>query len=222
MKKVLALILAVMMIFASLAVNVSAANATETAPEDIYVPSEASSNKYKQLLDLEVIQIDQAMLTFDAQSGTFYDKVNVYGEDGKFELKSGITGVYYMIPDNFGGVNTNLVPGRFVILPQVVAPAGKVFDGWYCYYDGEIYSAGSKYEVPGKVLEDGKYADPLTTFGGVIEFVAFYSPAPVEGDIFSKIITTLIGLIAEAFPDLFAKLGMTADDIVALVGGLFN
>ena len=205
MKKVLALLLAVMMLFGSLSVNVSAATTD-------YKPSVASKDLYDTLLQTEVIKLDQAVLAFDVQNGTFYGEVNVY-EGGKFQNKSNVTGVYYMIPNNSAGSNTNLVPGRYIILPQVVAPTGKVFDGWYCYYDDELYSAGSKYIIPG----DSKTG--VSAFDGVIEFVAFYSPAPVEKDIFATIISTLIGLVAGLIAPM---LGMTEDELVALVGGLFN
>ena len=202
MKKVLALLLAVMMLFGSLSVNASAA-VTD------YKPSEASTALYTTLKQTGVINLDQAVIAFDVQNGTFYGKMNVY-EGGKFQAMDGVTGVYYMIPDNVNSLNTNLVPGRYVILPQVVAPTGKTFDGWYCYYDDELYSAGSKYVIP---------AEGVGAFGGVIEFVAFYSPAPVEKDIFATIISTLIGLVAGLIAPM---LGMTEDELVTLVGGLFN
>ena len=205
MKKVLALLLAVMMLFSTLAFSSSAAKTN-------YKPSEASTALYTTLKQTGVINLDQAVLAFDAQNGTFFGKVNVY-EGGKFQQMTGVTGVYYMIPDNINSLNTNLVPGRYVILPQVIAPVGKTFDGWYCYYDEEIYSAGSKFVIPG-------HADiGVSEFDGVIEFVAFYSPAPVEKDIFATIISVLIGIVA---PLIAPLLGMTEDEILALVGGLFN
>ena len=205
MKKVLALVLAVMMLFGSLSVNASAAITD-------YKPSEASIAKYTTLKQTGVINSDQAILAFDAQNGTFFGTLNVY-EGGKFQSLDDVTGVYYMIPDNINSFNTNLIPGRYVILPQVVAPVGKTFDGWYCYYDDELYSAGSKYIIPG----DAKFG--VSSFEGVIEFVAFYSPAPVEKDIFATIITTLVGLVAGLIAPM---IGMSEEELVALVSGLFN
>ena len=205
MKKVLALVLAVMMLFGSMSLNASAAVTN-------YKPSDASLAKYTTLKQTGVINPDQAILAFDVQNGTFFDKVNVY-EGGKFQSVAGVTGVYYMIPDNINSVNTNLIPGRYVILPLVTAPTGKTFDGWYCYYDDELYSAGSKFIIPG----DAEFG--VSSFDGVIEFVAFYSPAPIEKDIFATIISTLIGLVAGLIAPM---IGMTEDELVALVGGLFN
>ena len=205
MKKVLALVLAVMMLFGSMSLNASAAVTN-------YKPSDASLAKYTTLKQTGVINPDQAILAFDVQNGTFFDKVNVY-EGGKFQSVAGVTGVYYMIPDNINSVNTNLIPGRYVILPLVTAPTGKTFDGWYCYYDDEVYSAGSKFIIPG----DAEFG--VSSFDGVIEFVAFYSPAPIEKDIFATIISTLIGLVAGLIAPM---IGMTEDELVALVGGLFN
>ncbi len=209
MKKVLALVLAVMMLFGSMSINASAA-VTD------YKPSEASIAKYTSLKKAGVIKSDQAILAFDAQNGTFYGELNVYDskEETGFRTETGVTGVYYMIPDNLGSFNTNLVPGRYVILPQVIAPTGKVFDGWYSYYDDAIFSAGSKYIIPGDSNVGAE-----DTFKGVLEFVAFYSPAPVEKDIFATIITTLVGLVAGLIAPL---IGMEEEELVALVSGLFN
>lgn len=205
MKKVLALVLAVMMLFGSMSINASAAITD-------YTPSEASKAKYTTLLQTGVINTDQALLAFDVQNGTFFGKVDVY-EGGEFKSKDGVTGVYYMVPNNKASLNSNLIPGRYVILPQVTAPANKTFDGWYCYYDDELYSAGSKYVIPGNAQVG------VSEYGGVIEFVAFYSPAPIEKDIFATIISTLVGLVAGLIAPM---IGMSEEELVALVGGLFN
>lgn len=200
MKKVLAVLLSVMMLFGALSFSSSAAVTN-------YKPSDASMELYTTLKQTMVIKEDQVLLGFDVQNGTFFGKVNVY-EKGVFEDKEGVTGVYYMVPNNINSANTNLIPGRYVLLPNVVAPTGKTFDGWYCYYDGEMYSAGSKYIIP-------EGADAI----GVIEFVAFYSPAPVEKDIFDTIISTLLGVFSNFISLLFPDLGI---DIGGLLGGLLN
>ena len=85
------------------------------------------------------------------------------------------------------------------MLPSVIPPEGKVFDGWYCYgEDGIIpegnYVAGSKYYIP-------KGADYI----GVIEFFALMSPAPVEDDIFD----TILGVFAKVIESVIAALGIT-------------
>ena len=113
-----------------------------------------------------------------------------------------------MIPDNINSVNTNLIPGRYIILPQVVAPVGSTFDGWHSYYDGEVYSAGSRYIIP-------EGADAI----GVLEFVAFYSPAPVEGDVLTTILNALLGVVNKVVALLFPDLTI---DIGGLLSGLFN
>lgn len=200
MKKVLAVLLSVMMLLGAVSFSISAATTS-------YKPSEDAWDTYSTLRQTQIIKSDQVILAFDVQNGTFYDKVNVY-EGGKFQEKSGVTGVYYMIPDNINSVNTNLIPGRYVILPQVVAPTGSIFDGWYSYYDGEVYSADSRYIIPSG-------ADAI----GVLEFVAFYSPAPVEAGALDGILGALLGVVnkiaALLFPDLNIDLG-------ALLSGLFN
>lgn len=204
MKKVLALLLAVMMIFSALSFSISAVT-TSTGSYEI---SQLTKEKVETYRSNNVLKDDQVMLVFDAQSGTFYGKLNVY--DNGFVEKDGVTGIYYMLPDNTKSVNTNLVPGYYVILPSIIAPVGKTFDGWYCYADGQMYAPGSRYSIP-----EGADAPEL----GAVEFVAFYSPAPVEKDIFSTILTKLVELLAGIIAPM---LGMTEDEFSALVGGLLG
>lgn len=201
MKKVLAVLLTVMMLFGTISFSSSA----DYDPKEAYKASDASEQRYNAFLGNNMINSDQVILAFDALNGTFYSKLNVY--DGKgFKDQSGVTGIYYMCPNNSEDINTNLVPGRYIILPQVTAPAGFVFDGWYSYYDEEIYSPASGYVIP-------KEASRLDV--KVLEFVAVYSPGPVESD--GGILNILLGIVNK-----IAELLNLDIDLAALLSGLFN
>ena len=187
MKKVLAVMLAVMMLFSAMAVSVSAL--TPDATELL-----------RSLRTSKVITNEQVVLSFDLAGGTIKGKVEVYDENEGFVYKEGVTGTYNKVHNNGGQyLASSQTPGHYVVLPSVIPPEGKVFDGWYCYgEDGIIpegnYVAGSKYYIP-------KGADYI----GVIEFFALMSPAPVEGDIFD----TILGVFAKVIESVIAALGIT-------------
>ncbi len=203
MKKVLAVVLAVMMLFSTIAIGASAAtsyNATELL---------------KSLRASKVITDEQVVLSFDLAGGTVFGAVEVYDENEGFVWKEGVTGTYNKVPNNEGQYTTSSqTPGRYVILPSVIPPAGKVFDGWYCYGEEGIipeghYVAGSKYFIP----EGAQYV-------GVIEFFALMSPAPMEGDIFD----TIIGIFVKVLEGIIEAMGITLPegfDLGELLGGLF-
>lgn len=175
MKKILSVILAVMMIFGAVSVSVSAAS--EATTNQIFGGSNPLADKNTQ-----------TVLSFDFNGGknrtsiTYYDtQVGfVVAEPGKY------TGVYYMIPQS----KDTQFPGHFISLPQVTAPSGYVFDGWYCYKDGQTYAAVGNYIIP-------EYSQ-----GSIIEFRAAFSPAEIEADtmdtimgILSKVFGAIIGIL---------------------------
>ena len=170
----------------------------------------------KQLRASKVITDQQVVLSFDLAGGTVADKVEVYDENEGFVWKEGVTGTYNKVPNNGGQYTTSAqTPGHYVILPSVVPPEGKVFDGWYCYgVDGIVpegyYVAGSKYYIP----SGAQYV-------GVIEFFALMSPAPIEG---GGILSTLLGVFASVVEGIVEAMGITLPDgfdIAALLGSLF-
>lgn len=205
MKKVLAVLLSVMMLFGALSFSSSASS---------YVDLE--NDFLKSLRETGVITDEQIVLSFDLQGGTMYGSVLVYDIDNKvFILQEGVTGVYNMIPDNsVAPLKTQQTPGKYVILPQVIPPAGKVFDGWECYADGQTYIANSKYTIPKKY--DG--TEGIIYEHNIIEFAAVYSPAGIEGDIFDTILGVLLGVASQIIGLLFPELDI---DLSGLLSGLF-
>lgn len=202
MKKVLAVVLAVVMLFSTLALGASAL-------------SYNASTLLNQLRAAQVITDQQVVLSFDLAGGTLLGKVEVYDENEGFVWKEGVTGTYNKVPNNEGQYTTSSqTPGRYVILPSVIPPEGKVFDGWYCYGEEGIipsgnYVAGSKYFIP-----DG------AQYVGVIEFFALMSPAPMS----SSFLDTVLNVFVMVLEGLIESMGIKLPegfDIAGLLGNLF-
>lgn len=202
MKKVLAVLLVVVMLFSTIALGASALSYNATT-------------LLNQLRASQVITDEQVVLSFDLAGGTVSGKVEVYDENEGFVWKEGVTGTYNKVPNNSGQYTTNnQTPGRYVILPSVIPPEGKVFDGWYCYGEEGIipsgnYVAGSKYFIP-----DG------AQYVGVIEFFALMSPAPMEGDFLDTILGVFVMVLEGILEAMNIKLP-EGFDIGELLGGLF-
>ena len=178
MKKVLALFLAIMMLFGALSVGASAMD-LETIRQE------------QKLAD------NQAILSFDLNGGTIKGGVRVYTPayydangklvEGTFSWsESYLENMYYMIPEGAG----EQVPGTYVRLPGVTAPSGYVFNGWYCVETNQTHTGNRMYKVPDY------------TGGKVIQFIADYSLEVAEEDemagvfnILVKVFGTIIGLL---------------------------
>ena len=206
MKKVLAVLLSVMMLFAALSFNSSA------APNYGY---DGSDSLILTLRNTGVINERQVVFCFNLQIGTMYGAVPVYDKDHKtFTSTEGVTGRYYMIPDNSqaleGVASSNIhTAGTSIILPSVIAPEGKNFDGWeYINEKGDVSvcTAGSRFIIPKANYE----ANPDEA---LIYFEAVYSTAEIEGDIFAKIISVLITLVS----DFLKPYGINLEE---LIGGI--
>ena len=206
MKKVLAVLLSVVMLFSAFSTCVFAAE---------YAGDRGSL--IDTLRNTGVINSSQVILCFDLQTGTVYGSVPVYNETTKkFEHQEGVTGIYHLVPDNSqtytGTYGSKLhTAGTSVLLPSVIPPSGKVFDGWeYRNSNGDIrvYTAGSRFVIP-----EGDYQ--TYSDKAILYFTALYSPAPIEGDIFDTLLNVLIGVAGK----LFTLLGIDID-ISALLGAL--
>ena len=145
MKKVLAVLLSVVMLFGAFS---TCAFATDNSGD--------RGSLIDTLRTTGVINSSQVILSFDLQSGTVYGSVPVYNvTTKKFEHQEGVTGIYHLIPDNSqtltGTYGSKLhTPGTSVMLPSVVPPEGKVFDGWE-YRNGDdvrVYTASSRFVIP--------------------------------------------------------------------------
>ena len=206
MKKVLAVLLSVVMIFSAFTVSGFAAENTGDRGSLI-----------DNLRQTGVINSSQVVLSFDLQTGAILGPVPVYNDQtNKFEYKDTVTGIYHLIPDNSqtitGTYGSKLhTAGTSVILPSVVPPSGKVFDGWeYRGEDGvRVYSAASRFVIPAANYE--QYVNKA-----VIYFTALYSPAPVEGDIFDTLLDVLVSVLNEVLALLNINL-----DVSEILGGLF-
>ncbi len=211
MKKVLSVFLAVLMLFGALSVSSFAEETTGS----VVTPPMAYHDWWGEGGPCSK---DQAVLAFNLNGGSLKSETQVYNEEtGKFEWKAGkdVTGVYYMVPQD---PNT-MQGGQGVALPEVIAPSGWQFNGWYCEacpcetaQVGQTYAAAALYKLP------------LNCGGTLIQFRASYSPATIEEPTLTKVVGilmkvfgTIIGLIAYG--------GDTAKGIAFMekvFGGLFD
>ena len=190
MKKVLSVFLAVLMLFGALSVSSFAEETTGS----VVTPPMAYHDWWGEGGPCSK---EQAVLAFNLNGGSLKSETQIYNEEtGKFEWKAGkdVTGVYYMVPQD---PNT-MKGGMGVVLPEVIAPSGQQFNGWYCEacpcetaQVGQTYAAAAVYKLP------------LNCGGTLIQFRASYSPATIEEPtikkvvgILMKVFGTIIGLIA--------------------------
>ena len=211
MKKVLSVFLAVLMLFGALSVSSFAEETTAS----VVTPPMAYHDWWGEGGPCTP---EQAVLSFNLNGGSLKAETQVYNEEtGKFEWKAGkdVTGTYYMVPQD---PNT-MKGGMGVILPEVTAPSGWQFNGWYCEacpceaaQVGQTYAAAALFTLPANC-------------GGIlIQFRASSSPATIEEPtikkvvgILMKVFGTIIGLIAYGGD---TKQGIAFMEKV--FGGLFN
>ena len=129
MKKLLAVILAVITLCSVIGVGATAVNYNDFIENDIIDPT------------------SQVILVFDLNGGSLKNASRVYNtETGKFEYLDGakITGQYIMLPLDKSTQNV----GQYIQLPYVTPPAGSDFKGWFCYDDGVTHAGGADYKIP--------------------------------------------------------------------------
>ena len=172
MKKVLAVLLSVMMLFGALTVGTSGAFDGDSYTDEVLT--------------------SQVILSFNLNAGSIKGGVHVYeGLDAEgnpvFSYNNNyMESMYYMIPSS----DESQRPGDIVTLPNVSAPADHAFNGWYCYLTNETYAANRSFRIPTYIN------------GGVIEFVADFSRTTPEEDtmgtvldILVKVFGTIVGLL---------------------------
>ena len=203
MKKVLAVVLAMITLFSMFAFS-------SAAEDESYVAPDIAVEYYESLKKEGVIKEDQVIIAFDLLNtgAKFKYPVSVYDNKGNFTNTQDVSGVYYMIPNNKDLSSSGfMTPGSYVILPSVIAPAGKDFKGWkYTDFAGNsrIMAAGSYFEIP-------QGADSV----GVLRFTAIYVTGEIEGDIFDTLISVFISVAGKLFELLNIDI-----DISGLLGGL--
>ncbi|MCM1364858.1 MAG: hypothetical protein NC122_07720 [Faecalibacterium sp.] len=175
MKKALSVFLAILMIFASLSVGVSAEGITNPEGKTEYHQWGAATE-------------DQCVMRFYLNSGTMKYAMPVYNlESGstKWSYEENISGTWDKVPMRADEMRD----GDIITFPTVVPPANQQFDGWYCREDGITYGA------------NGIYVIPEGSAGKMLSFVAMYSVAVVEDTssnifgILSKVFGTILGLL---------------------------
>lgn len=125
MKKVLAVVLAVMMMFSCFAVASSAAQ--------INVTSEYTKGN---------VTNDQVAILFNFNGGSSRDQLPVYN-NGNFEMQT-VSGSFIWLPES----STALVKGSSIQLPVVTAPSGQAFTGWRCQLDNKLYAQTDYFVIP--------------------------------------------------------------------------
>lgn len=201
MKKFLAAVLAVMMIFS--AFSVSAANEYKE-PNYGYVnfwtAGKANSNQTVVSFKLNSGTITSGVLAYDIANNTF-EHLETFSGD-----------YYYMVPYTASA----MVPGTTIQLPIVTAPSDWVFNGWSTP-DGQIYVGGTSYTIP------------TSAAGTIIYFQADYSIAEEEEDtmggvmsILVKVFGSIVGLMffSDEYGSSAIEEGMQL--VEKLIGGLFE
>ena len=199
MKKILAVLLAVMMLFGTFAIGVSAID---------------MNDEFIQ----KAISGESIIIAFNLNGGSIKGFVPVYDPDPE-------TGKYFTSTYNYSGSIYYRVPGcdsivqepnEYLPLPRVNPPSGFAFNGWYCDATKMTYAGGTTMKIPangysGKLLEftaDYTRTEPEEdTMGGVVDILIkvlgsvigllFYSgtESPVEAgmDVMRELLSTLLG-----------------------------
>ena len=129
MKKLLAVLLAVITLCSVIGVGASAVNYNDYFTNGVVDPT------------------TQVILVFDLNGGSLKNAARVYNTTtGQFEILNGadITGQYIMLPLD----QTTQNVGQYVQLPYVTPSSGNDFKGWFCYDDGVTHAGGSDYRIP--------------------------------------------------------------------------
>lgn len=203
MKKFLAAVLAVMMIFCSF--SVSAADVTIKEPNYGYV----------NFWSAKVASENQTVASFKLNAGTITSGVLAYDiANQSFEHLETFSGdYYYMVPYSA----SSMIAGEsYIQLPIVTAPSDWVFNGWSTP-DGQIYVGGTSYKIPSDAA------------GTIIRFEADYSIAVEEEDtmggvmsILVKVFGAIVGLMffSDEYGTSAIEEGMQL--VEKLIGGLFE
>ena len=184
MKKVLSVFLAVLMLFGALSVSSFA----EETTGPVVTPGIAYHDWWgKNGSQGAPCKPDQAVLAFNLNGGSLKAETQVYNEEtSRFEWKAGkdVTGTYYMVPQS----PDTMKGGYFVVLPEVIAPSGQQFNGWYC----EACPVAGSEIVGNTYAATAAFKLPANCGGFLIQFRASYSPATIEEPTINKVVGILI------------------------------
>ena len=198
MKKILAVILAVMMLCGTMAMGTSAAE-LDTGLSQWHDDGLANNN--------------QVVAIFNIGNGYLRDQYAVYNTStGRFDYESKITSQYVMIPTS----STSQIVGSYILMPIVVSnDTTQQFLYWERVdAQNEQYAANTYFYFTQDMLE-GKTP-------GVIQFQAVYAGVEGEGDTLG----TILGVLSKVFGAIFGILfygGDTAAGVALIeqiLGGL--
>ncbi len=201
MKKLLSVLLAVLMIFSTVAISASAATPI-TDPQVASDKRDAVGKNHVIIhYNLYDFKTKYAQYTYDVDSG-------------KFAYIEGITGSYYHIPEN----SDQLFVGYTFALPEVTAPEGKQFNGWRCttHVDRPTFAAGEALKITNEMLALAE--------NNVIKFEVVWGSAVPEEDTMGKIVDILTKVFGAIIGLLFFN-GRTqagVDLMKELLGGVLG
>ena len=194
MKKLLAVILAVLTLFSVLGVGASATQSTNTL--DSYFGTHADRDT-------------QTVLVFFPNGGTYKSVVEVYDANSRqFVETLNYTGTYIMLPTYVRPITA----GSMISLPDLTAPSGYAFGGWQCVQTREFYVAG-----PNSFTVEPEHIGQILTFQPIL--VAAAPEEDTFGTILNllvKVFGTIAGIVIfggdpDAGVDLFNKLFSALD-----------
>lgn len=160
---------------------------------------------------------DQTVVFFDLGIGTL-PNASVYNLDtGEFESQTNITGSYYMVPRN----DKVMKAGTPITLPDLDAPDGYKFVGWYCYgtESGQVVTNVTNQSFPASTA----FYIPDGLGGDVLCFRATFSPIKQEEPTLNKVMGILIKVFGAILGILLYQ-GDTEQGIAAMekiFSGLF-
>ncbi len=181
MKKLLSVLLAVIMLFSTVAISASAA--TPLADANLAMTK-------KDAVALANPDHQYVVIRFVLNGFTVMDPIKLYDTDTKtFTFMADVKNEFYMIPED----GEELYVGASVELPVLLAPEGRQFTAWECRANGVGYGAGTT-----TITEN--MLSPNT--GNLITFEVNSAPsAPAEDTmgsimgILTKVFGAIIGLL---------------------------
>lgn len=177
MKKILAVLLAVMMLFGAVSMNAAAVIDDTSAYSGYYEMTDVYGNSV-------VDSNSQTIIIFDLNGGTLKNNVWVFDTNTLNFVNvqgSSVENPYIMLPRTPESQRV----GNAIPLPTVTPPEGYQFDGWW----GTGTNAGNTYAA------NGSYTIKAGDIGDVVVFTAGYSPAEIEADT----LDTVLGILIKVF-----------------------
>lgn len=204
MKKVLSVFMAILMLCGALSIGSSASSAsTQWFSDDGSTPANR----------------DQTVIYFDLGVGTL-PNASIYNKaTGEFESQTNITGGYYMVPRTA----VEMKAGVPVTLPDLDAPDGQKFTGWYCYGTESGRSAAALNLVGNTYAPNTAFYIPVGLQSEVLCFRANFAPTKMEEPTLNKVMGILIKVFGAILGILLYQ-GNTDEGIAAMekmFGSLF-